>query len=46
MLGSGHIPLCGTAHLPRQVTESHPFTDKLDPEQHTEQPDGCRGEVG
>ena len=33
-------------HLPRQRAESHPFEDKLDPEQHTEQPDCCRGEVG
>jgi hypothetical protein len=32
-------------HLPRQRAESHPFEDKLDPEQHTEQPDCCRGEV-
>ena len=29
-------------HLPRQRAERHPFADKLDPEQHTQQPDCCR----
>ena len=37
---------CIPTHLPRQGAESHPFTDELDPEQYTEQPDCCRGEVG
>ena len=51
-------PLCGNAlitlcpagstltHLPRQIAESDPFTDELDPEQYAEQPDRCYWKAG